>query len=164
MKSVNIIQSVTVMALGLVLALPVTAQADGKNRHDFTAQFTCGFNPHNTARLVSGEYRASIAARNRSKKSADVAAQIALTFPPPGTIVENIIELKKVTIMPGQAISFDCGTLMDSLGLPPPYVQGMLTISSRKKLEVSATQTAADLYTGHVSISVRKVYSARGFD
>ena len=162
MKILNINQSVVAMVLGLGLALafPFAAQADKKDRQDLTAQYTCGFNPMTTDRLVAGVYRASIAVRNNSTKATEVTAQLALTFPPGGTNAGSIIDLGEVSLMPGQAISYDCDTLGDSLLLPAPYVQGMLTVSGRKNLQVSATQSAINPATGQVSISVQRVFAA----
>ncbi len=103
---------------------------------------------------------ASIAVRNNSAKATEVTAQIALTFPPGGTNAGPIIDLGEVSLMPGQAISYDCNIFGDSSLLSVHYVQGMLTVSGRKNLQVSATQSAINPTTGQVSISVQRVFAA----
>ena len=153
----------TALALGTILAQPTTALADKGPKQKFAAHFTCGNNPGTTARLAQGEYRASIAVRNDSNRPANISAQIGLTFPPGGPNPGSVFDLVGVTLDPQQAVSFDCDELQDSLGLPAPYVQGFLTLSSRNKLDVSATQSVINPGTG-VSISVRPVNTTRADD
>ncbi len=148
----------TAVIMGALIAAPVGVNADDASRREFAAQFTCGLNPGTTARLAAGDFRTSIAVRNDSRHLANVSAQVALTFPPGGPNPGSVIKLERVKLDPYQAVSFDCDALQDALGLPAPYVQGFLTVKSRRRLDVSATQTAVDLTTGQVtSINVRQV-------
>lgn len=144
-----------VLAAALLLSLPMSALARGLS-HEYTAHFFCGLNP-GTPRIVLGEFQTSVAARNRSRHGTRVFAEVALTFPPGGPNPGDVFELDAVDLAPGQAVSLDCDALNVLGEGPPPYVQGMVTLSSRRSLDVTAVTSAGPVGGPVSTISVDQI-------
>ncbi len=137
----------TPLALSLLFAVPGLVTAD-KLEYEYAAQFNCGANAQNPARIQAGEYSSVVRARNASSHDARVVASFAVTFPAegdnPGAIAPGkVIGPVELSLEPGKAVSVGCGNLEELANLDgkQQYFAGVLTLLSDRRHNVFATYT-----------------------
>ena len=132
----------------------------GKLRFEYAAQFNCGANPANPARIQVGNYSSEIQARNASSRDAKIAATISVGFPPAGLSPGAVVGPVELTLGPGEAVAIGCADLELLLGdkiAGPPYFAGVLTLLSNRRHNVFATYTVTDTNALSTSIAVDRI-------
>lgn len=129
-----------VAAIAAVLVAGLSASAPAADRSfgfQYVAHFVCGLNPAALPRVLPGQYATTVVLHNPGRREARASAKALLTFPPGGVTLDQ----GDIQLDPGQVASIDCGTLLLDPG-PPPYTQGVVVITSNRRLDVRRIQTA----------------------
>ena len=147
-----------VMAAAAVLAAGLAAPASATDRlfgFQYVAHFVCGLNPAALPRVLPGQYATTIVIHNPGRRDARANAEALLTFPPGGATIDQ----GDIALGRGQVASIDCSTLMLDGG--PPYTQGVVAITSNRRLDVRRIQTAGPDGAGVSTADVASVPERR---
>ena len=174
-------------AILLCTTLPVvfssaTLADNYRFRQQHVAKFVCGADPQPAfVRVVPGFYATTVAIQNIDRRTADIRMRVSLSFPPPVLAPGPVSADIETSLEPGAALQVDCAEIF---GIPgsqtpdgnpvfstffpgmapgvgfPPYIQGFVTIETRRRLEVAAVYTAADGTLGE-DLVVRSIDTER---
>lgn len=122
-----------------------TSSGSGCDKYGFSVPFVCGFNPSATVRILPGFYATSVMIHNPSSRNVEFKKKISLTFPPPNQAPGFVSEAIEDSLDECQALMVDCEEILGDFGLNPqqlpPYIIGVLSVTSERALQVSQEQT-----------------------
>lgn len=148
------------LSISLLVGGPALAKSKHGRYYSYAIPFSCGISDAGEGGVVAGEYDTAVTVTNLNPFDTKARASVQLTDPAAGS-TDRI----RRTLPAGSSFLIDCERILGGAFILPvvfeadDFLQGVLTIDSRRELNV-VVQSSASATDGGISVQSRQVMAS----